>query len=323
MSPRIPTLCLMLITCLPAPAGTGPPEGLLEIGVSDRIGSDFSSTAHSITEKEYVLTARIRLLLPWLSFRDVGGARICWSDELDDQAALALLIGSDPAKAPRKINRWGFVVERGTEFGYQVVGVMTEADDESVKQARAKIDRQDGIHVFKVTRGAVRNGTSETLTAHLPLADNYTYHDVRTLVDLIPNSPPTRSLEVPAGARPGFLFALKGLIRENVESYHRTGRPLSEEEAQTVYVFNSRLYELFQTSAKIHDEVKVGSARYTSVMESRFKVRNVSTDETTGFKVFYGVQDPIRETPVRIVYRPKWWFEAELELLDPGALIER
>jgi hypothetical protein len=43
------------------------------------------------------------------SWNNVGGGRIRWIEEPDGEKGLEFLIGSDPARAPRNINRWGFI----------------------------------------------------------------------------------------------------------------------------------------------------------------------------------------------------------------------
>ncbi len=43
--------------------------------------------------------------------------------------------------------------------------------------------------------------------------------------------------------------------------------------------------------------------------------RNSVANLFSKFSITYGVQDPIEGVPVRIVYRPRWWFQAEM-LLD-------
>ena len=53
------------------------------------------------------MLAKVRPLLFWISKDDVGGARVSWRGDADGAFGLDLLIGSDPARAPRQINRWG------------------------------------------------------------------------------------------------------------------------------------------------------------------------------------------------------------------------
>jgi hypothetical protein len=43
-------------------------------------------------------------------------------------------------------------------------------------------------------------------------------------------------------------------------------------------------------------------------------VRNLTAGTTTPFRLIYATDGPLAEVPVRIVYRPRWWFEVELTL---------
>jgi hypothetical protein len=67
-----------------------------------------------IVEFDYVMTARLRLLFFWAGKDDVGGGYVRKGVSKDDprQEVFQVLFGSDPARAPRSINRWG----AGTEI---------------------------------------------------------------------------------------------------------------------------------------------------------------------------------------------------------------
>ncbi len=65
-----------------------------------------------VAEHRYRIAAKIRpLVLFWIGKDNVGGARIRWRQGEDGLRGYDALIGSDPARAPRKINRWGFILE--------------------------------------------------------------------------------------------------------------------------------------------------------------------------------------------------------------------
>src|SRR5258708_22451190 len=68
---------------------------------------------HVDAQFDYIMTARVRLLLFWVGKDDVGGGYIRRGRLPQDPASdvIELLIGSDPAKAPRAINRWGAASE--------------------------------------------------------------------------------------------------------------------------------------------------------------------------------------------------------------------
>src|SRR5215216_1108953 len=60
-----------------------------------------------VAQHYYRMLAKVRPLLFWISRDNVGGARIGWLADERGSKGFELLIGSDPARAPRKINRWG------------------------------------------------------------------------------------------------------------------------------------------------------------------------------------------------------------------------
>src|SRR5712692_2683765 len=80
---------------------------------------------HVDAQFDYTMTARVRLLLFWVGKDDVGGGSIRRGTLLQDPASgvIELLIGSDPAKAPRAINRWGAaseIVHRPSGYSHDV-----------------------------------------------------------------------------------------------------------------------------------------------------------------------------------------------------------
>src|SRR6202521_894334 len=99
---------------------------------------------HVDAQFDYTMTARLRLLLFWVGKDDVGGGYIRRGTLPRDPASdvIELLIGSDPAKAPRAINRWGAAseivhrpsgsghgVESSTFFGFMKVSSGASAAD--------------------------------------------------------------------------------------------------------------------------------------------------------------------------------------------------
>jgi hypothetical protein len=65
-----------------------------------------------VSEHRYRMLAKVRPLLFWISKDDVGGAKVSWRGSEDGGFGLDLLIGSDPRRAPRQINKWGYIAEQ-------------------------------------------------------------------------------------------------------------------------------------------------------------------------------------------------------------------
>jgi|SRR5579872_1430349 len=108
---------------------------------------------HVDAQYDYIMTARVRLLLFWVGKDDVGGGYIRRGSVPEDPASdvIELLIGSDPAKAPRAINRWGAAseiahkpassrhdVESSTFFGFMKVSGGASAAEMEKELAREK-----------------------------------------------------------------------------------------------------------------------------------------------------------------------------------------
>jgi hypothetical protein len=258
------------------------------------------------------------MLLFWIGRTNVGGARISWSRGSGVQR-FELLIGSDPQRAPMRINRWGYLAETVCDTTAEVVGVMTESEEQSIDEAKASVEREPGGgHAFKAIRSSLASGESSATVTRFLLADDLTYRDVETLLRRRPpDGAAVQRLRMPEGTAPGFLVAVAGLIHESVEAYRTSGRVRERPMVRRVYAYNAQLYDLTLRSSRVVPQTRVKDWTYDSAIESEFATRNRTTQHTTTFRITYGTREPVAEVPIRIVYRPKWWFEAEL-LLDDG-----
>ncbi len=88
------------------------------------------SSPRQMVQYNYDMTARVRLLFFWAGKDDVGGGYIRRGVSTDDSRKefIQVLFGSDPAKAPRAINRWG----AGTEISWHNKPVALGAAQEDV-----------------------------------------------------------------------------------------------------------------------------------------------------------------------------------------------
>src|SRR5579871_3736560 len=87
-------------------------------------------------DRPYAVSGRVRLLLFWTGLREVGDARITWTGATSGQRGFELLIGTDPDRAPRRLNRWGYEAEKLCDDGSAtLLGVMTQADEQTVDEA--------------------------------------------------------------------------------------------------------------------------------------------------------------------------------------------
>ncbi len=90
----------------------------------------------------YSVAARIRpLLVFWVSRSGVGDA-VVTRQRAPGETRYSLLIGSDPERAPRRINRWGYIEEKIRGEEAQLVGLMTQSEEDSLEQAEGNVRRQ-------------------------------------------------------------------------------------------------------------------------------------------------------------------------------------
>src|SRR5262249_27495273 len=160
-------------------------------------------------------------LLFWISKDDVGGARITWRGDNDGAVGLDLLIGSDPGRAPRQINKWGYIAEQVRGNDAHVIGVMKQSNEESVADAEAGLGKEgQGGYVFRAIQAAAGNGESRAAVTTVRVANDMTFRDIDALLALINAGGRTsedRAVAMPEGTRPGMLVALTDLVKGSVE----------------------------------------------------------------------------------------------------------
>ena len=259
-----------------------------------------------VSEHYYRMLAKVRPLLFWMSRDNVGSARIGWLGDDRGSKGFELLIGSDPARAPRKINRWGYISEELRGSTASTLGVMKQSNEESIEDAKAKLATEaNGAHTFKAIRATTAHGhaTADVLT--LQARSDLTYRDVGTLLTLIDGNAArtsTQTVNLPAGMRPGFLLALSDLMANpKVKS--------------VPYVYNGKFHTLHLKGLN-PVSMPLNGRTYTDLVRARFETENQATRERTSFEITYGTSGSLKEVPVHVMYQPKWWFQVELFLED-------
>ncbi|MBL8178535.1 MAG: hypothetical protein JNK48_27935 [Bryobacterales bacterium] len=266
-----------------------------------------ADTAPRAVEHQYILSARVRpLVVLWIRRDNVGAGRVRWANGAGEKS-VELVIGSDPDRVPMRINRWGYIGEFHRPGEADVIGVMTETEETSVEQARRNLDRRGATHVYRCMRTSIRDGQSATALFGLAFPEAVTYRAVDNVRRQVEERTGTaRQVPVPAGTDHGFLLAVWNLVDTSV-TMHRAGAPQARLKRDCVYA--NMLYEVRLESAK---------STVQGLLESEFAVLNRATGKTTRFQMTYGVDTPLAGVPVRIVFRPNWWFEAELNLVREG-----
>jgi hypothetical protein len=269
----------------------------------------------------YTISGRVRPLLFWIAKDDIGDAVITRKRE-NDAASYALLIGSDPDRAPRSINRWGYISEevRGTEA--PLVGLMTESDEESVDQAEANL-RSRGDRTFNVIHALVAGGEARSVVRSVAAPSTLTFRQVDTVLELADRNGSdgdTRVVRLPAGGRPGFLTALADVLHTQAADWRSTGKVHPSEAVP--YVYHGKTYQLRATHARVAGSAHIDAHTYDHLIESQFQVKNVATAALTNFSLTYAADGPLAEIPISATYQPRWWIEIHLTLDDtkPGPL---
>jgi hypothetical protein len=284
-------------------------------------GADVATAMPVVRQQSYRVDARVRpLLLFWVGRSDVGYARLTWRQTAAGDRGLEFLIGSDPTRAPRNINRWGFIQEILGIDRAEILGVMRDSGEQTLEEADASTANQsEGTALFRVSRSTITNNTAVggTMTLHAPT--RLTYRELDELLALIPAAPSSVGmLALPSGTERGFLAALENLMVRSLEPCRRP-RGAQSVAAET-YVYNQRLYGLSLESCEYVAKRRSRVGVFTDIVDGRFEVRNRTTGNETHFSLAYGASGDRRGVPVRAVFRPHWWIEVELLLGDSAGV---
>ncbi len=293
-----PQIAAALVVCLIA-AG-------VDLGAGPTGVTTGAATTGAVERHHYVIAARIRpLLVFWIGRSGVGDA-IVTRRLSPGEATYALLIGSDPDRAPRRINRWGYIKEeiRGAEA--RLIGLMTESDEDSIEEAEANIKKQaHGDHPFKIIRATVDGEQAQSLVTSIGAPYDYNFRQLQTVLDLALRESPQgkpRTIRLPPGTRPGFLAAL-------ADAMHTPTGPIA-------YVYHGRIYELRRTDARTIPDLRIAGASYGRAIAADFTITSTHDGEQTRFSMTYGTEGRFAEVPLRVSYQPRWWMEVNLTLDD-------
>lgn len=275
-----------------------------------------------VAEHKYRMLAKVRPLLFWISKDDVGGARISWRGDNNGGFGLDLLIGSDPLRAPRSINRWGYIAEQVRGADARVVGVMKQSNEQSVKEAESAIDKDGrGGYAYRAIQGTASRQEARAGVTTVRVERDLTFRDIDPLLALVTattENGENRSVALPAGTRPGFLVALRDLVQQSTDAYSRT--PAASVKRMTIsYVYFGVFYDLTMESSDLLKTAVIDGRSYANIARSDFEIRNRGTGETTRFQLTYGTAGALAAVPVHAVYQPRWWFEVQLFLDDHTA----
>jgi hypothetical protein len=271
------------------------------------------STLPVVHEHTYKMSGRVRMLFLWIGRDDVGSGVIRWRGaEEEGDYAYELLIGSDPLRAPGKLNRWGYLAEEVQDGECAVVGVMSKSTETGLSEVKAGLKQQAAGRPFDTIRGRVTPSQAFARVTTIEAAGNVSYREADAVLGLALGASVDgmKQIERPSGTRPGFLSSVAEMIRESVAS-NAKGQRLA---AQTIpYIYGDRLYELRLLDATPLTRFERDGRTYEDVIRGRFETGRPGHSGSR-FELVYGTSGPFAEIPILISYQPKWWLQVELEI---------
>jgi len=285
-----------------------------QTGVGIPVPSHDCGDRSAAREWQYDVAARIRPLVFWTGWKEVGEGRIRRS-ESDSARYLELLIGTDPERAPLGINRWGYIVETGCGPTAQILGIMTASDEETIEEATVHVSQGSSARqIYKAIRGSLTGDQAVVEILRLAVAEKLTFRDIDALMMRLPPPGTARRAAVPSGAHGGLLTAVATLVRQSQTEYRQSGKlsPLPPQ----AFVFAGKMYDLTLRSAKSDSKPTVSSQTHPPTIKGEFEVRNRATGRLARFRLEYAADEVLGRAPLRVVYQPRWWLQIELRLRD-------
>jgi hypothetical protein len=257
-------------------------------------------------EHRYRIVGKLRMAVIWAKQDDIGTARMTWRSE-PNSSALTLMVGSDPQRAPRSLNKWGYLREEVRSDRAEVFTVRSLGGSESTS---ATDDTAAEGPLFGASCSSIGN-TDVTGAKTTVSAAGVTYRMFDRLLDRIAVAPRWQGKHTtrPEGADAGFLNALQHVIR--------TGRSdPSAKPAPIAYIYNSNIYDLTIQGSRALGKTTVGSRTFDQLIKTDVSIRNRTTSEISKFAVTYSPEPTGTPLPIQIFCQPNFWLSVELRLDD-------
>jgi hypothetical protein len=270
-----------------------------------------------VKERFYVMSGAARPLLFWIGRDDIGLARIVWRRRDDGARGYELLVGTDPARAPRAINRWGFISEEVLGSRGSMLAIMTGSHETSYERERADAARDAANGDFRMIRSRMQDGQVEWQLAQARTPAALTVHQVSGALDLVP--PPTGGLArrrtVSSAVRSGFLVAMADLVDATVVAARGKSGRLPAAAPALQYVFGEQTYEV-RLRAVEPVSVSYAGGRIQAARTS-FETCALRSGARTRFELTIGTTGDTAGIPLSIEWQPRWWLRVRLALEDP------
>jgi hypothetical protein len=287
---------------------------------------------------EYIMTGRVRLLFFWVGRDDVGGGIIRRGPAPADaqMEVIQLLVGSDPERAPRRVNRWGLATEavhrssaNGGADASAFFGFMTRASsDASAEETKQQMEMEKAGKGFLYQTVVSHLNGSDGVAKTVPFASSteFTLHELAAAQQRVFqefNDQPGKIRITPPELRSrcprvrGFLASVAELVDGAI------GR--GQKRAEVCYLHYGELYTLRLADAAhvaekkievdLRTEPKQTYARaYRNLLNAKFEIINHQTGKKSRFELLLGTEGALRGAPVQITYQPNWWFQVVLNL---------
>ena len=333
--PRLPTVLVLLFVFAPA---------ILQAQTADRQALKEAlgwvrEDPRDLTEYDYEMTARVRLIVFWVGKENVGGGYVRKGHIQGEQNAelVQVLFGSDPAKAPRAINRWGAGTEVYTTRansgngspGYSAFfGFMKSSTGKSVSEMQGELAKEGmhGEHVFSAILSRVESGRALSLIVPMQSNVDYNLHQLNEAQSYVFDeflSSPRPVKEIPSAQQcprnAGFLGTVAELIDVALAGQKTPATLCYVYDAQ-VHNLTLRSVEPLSTMAvRTHrsnaaDKSAVVEQTYSDLVEAEFLSESRESGKRSSFTLVLGTSGKLRGIPLQIRYQPNWWFQVLLNL---------
>ena len=296
-------------------------------------------TPRDTLEYDYEMSARVRLILFWVAKENVGGGyvRIGHSSGEQNTELEQVLFGSDPAKAPKAINRWGAGTEvyrprtnSGDGFpDYSAFfGFMISSKGKSVSEMQGELSKESahGAHLFSAILSRVEAGRALSQIVRMQSTVDYNLHQLNEAQSYVFDeflSSPQPVKEIPSAEQCARNSGFLGTVAELIDAALAGKKtPVS-----LCYIYDAQIHNLTLRNVTpmkkltIHarlpnapkDAVAVDRT-YPDLLEAEFLSESKQSGKHTSFTLILGTSGRLRGIPVQIRYQPNWWFQVLLNL---------
>jgi hypothetical protein len=271
------------------------------------------------TRISYTVNAAIRPLpLIWIGRDNIGSGEFVSRRGPDGALALELTAGTDPSRAPRRINRWGYLGEEVRADGGSLVGLIKQSDEQSLGDITASL-RQEAAHrfPFRVYAGDVSAGRARLGGIDYIAAQDFTQRGFDQLFGQLANAPiALTGTTLKPGTRTGLLSTIAELLRDSVAAW-RAKTPDPIKGRRVPYFFNNMAYELVIASTDYRRSSTIGGRRYDDVLHAGLEASQPGTSKRMAVDLWYTASGPQAAVPLRVTVQPRWWFRFELTIAPP------